>query len=485
MNPFNMPNREPDPNTSVQVPSQSAGTFAPASGPQAAPLAGPQPNGGDVGGYSPYPTGYPPYPPFGQGLPPSGPAAPGPPAAPRRKRTGRIILSTVLAVVVVGALVAASALYVVKGGSLPGGLGKTSHPSPTATPILPAVLTDSLTVNQQGWSDDSRGCFFQNGGYHVVAGASCFAPAPALGTERISIHASVVQDRSGYQYGVQFWQQPTLSLNCYAFLLDTAGGWQLFKTVNNQDTVLVSSHNAAIHRGTGATNTLEVRATVGRIELFVNGASVGRANDSTFTHGRTALFGDPGGEIAFTTLLISGQADTSPAPPPGSVLTHDPLTSDLGNLPPDPTAFQADGYHMTGSAVAPYGYNNLAEVNIAVTERHTGSDAGDIFGIALRYAQHGNGYLFVMTPDGSVGFLKLANYRFTLVEAFKPGVIIRTGSGAVNTLEVRATGSRFECYLNNVDVGGASDRTFAKGLPGLVSVGGETAFTDLYMTSGS
>jgi hypothetical protein len=284
---------------------------------------------------------------------------------------------------------------------------------------------------------------------------------------------------------VQFWQQPTLSLNCYAFLLTTTGGWDLFKTVNGQDALLGSSHNAAIHRGPGASNTLEVRTTLGHLELFVNGAWVGQINDATFTHGLTALFGDSGGEVVFTTLLMSGQADASPAPPPGSVLTHDSLTSDLGNLPPDSTAFQSDGYHLTGSSISPYGYNDLTDVNIAVTVRHTGGDPGDLFGIALRYAQHGNAYLFVMTPDGGVGLLQVANYRFTVIAGFKPGVITRTGVGAVNTLEVRATGSRFECYVNNVSVGVASDSTYAAGLPGLVSSGGETVFSDLDMTAGS
>jgi hypothetical protein len=163
-----------------------------------------------------------------------------------------------MAIVVVGSCVTASALYFARGGSLPGVLGRF-NPSATATPVLPSVLADPLAVNNNGWSDDGQTCFFGPDGYHV-SGASCFAPEPAIGVETVSVQASIVKGGSDFYYGAQFWQQPTLSLNCYAFLLNGGGHWSLFRTVNDKDTELASSSSSAIHTGAGATNTLEARA---------------------------------------------------------------------------------------------------------------------------------------------------------------------------------------------------------------------------------
>jgi hypothetical protein len=201
----------------------------------------------------------------------------------------------------------------------------------------------------------------------------------------------------------------------------------------------------------------------------------------------TALYADPSGEVLYTYFNVTGQADPSPAPPPGSVLINDPLNSDQGNLPNDGTQFQQDGYHMTGDFIAPYGYNNAAAANsdIAVTAIHSAGSTTDAIGIAFRHGSPGNSYLFVLSTNGGMGFFKLVHSRFTLISAFKPGVITRTGNGAINTLEVRAQGSAFSFYLNDVNVGSAEDSTFSAGLPGLVSLGGETVFTDFYVTSGS
>jgi hypothetical protein len=105
-------------------------------------------------------------------------------------------------------------------------------------------------------------------------------------------------------------------------------------------------------------------------------------------------------------------------------------------------------------------------VNLAVTTQTGDGTPADVFGIARRYAQQGDAYLFVVAPVGSMGLLKVANYCFTLISAFKSRGITRVGIGAVDTREVRAIGSRFECYTNNVGVGAASGSTYSTGVPG-------------------
>ena len=58
----------------------------------------------------------------------------------------------------------------------------------------------------------------------------------------------------------------------------------------------------------------------------------------------------------------------------------------------------------------------------------------------------------------------------------------RTASAPVSDQQIRVVNVNGEY---NVGVGVASDNTYSTGSPGLVSLGGETVFTDLYITSGS
>jgi hypothetical protein len=380
---------------------------------------------------------------------------------------------------------------VIAGCALPVGARQTTPTvTPTPTSVLPTMLDDPLTSNSNGWTDDPARCFFQSDGYHVGKGFTCYAPTALLADDVATVSAKAVSGGSSYVYGIQFRQLPILKLNCYAFLVDTSGNWAVFKTVNDQDTELAPfTRNAAIKQGTQATNILEVRATGGHFEFFVNGTRVGQVNDSTFTRGFTGLFANSDGEAVFANLVIKGPGDTTKTlpPPPGTLIFNDPLTSDLGNLPPpDQTSFfSSDGYHMATSSVASYAYRDWTNASIQVTVRHLQGDISDIFGIAFRHDDQGNAYLFVITTDGRAAFLKLVNHNLIALRFFHATRIIRTGLHAVNTLEVRANGSHFECFINDVDVGSVDDATFATGKPGLVNDGGESAFSNFMMSAGN
>jgi hypothetical protein len=359
----------------------------------------------------------------------------------------------------------------------------------TPTPDQTTILADALTTNNNGWTDDTGRCFFQTDGYHVMNGQSCFAPTSLLSDETVSVSAHAISGGTGYAYGLQFRQQPSTELSCYAFVIDTNGSWAFFKTVENQDTELVPfTKDAAIRSGMQTTNALEVRANAGHIELFVNGTRVGQVNDTTFASGFTGLYAGSRGEAVFSNLLIRGPGGAPKLMPPGSLIFNDPLTSDLGNLPPagsSSDAFVADGYDMTTSSVAPYGYRDFTDANIQVTVKHLDGDTSDSYGIAFRHSDGGTSYLFLITYTGAAGFLKLANHHLTVIQLFHPGVVMRTGLRAANTLQVQANGSHFEFFINGANVGAADDTSFVSGSPGLASVGGETIFSDFYLAEES
>lgn len=357
----------------------------------------------------------------------------------------------------------------------------------TATPDLPIILNDTLAENTNGWTDDLHRCFFQYDGYHVINGMSCYAPTSPTGAETVSVQATPTKGGDSYVYGVQIWQQPSEKLNCYAFLLDISGHWAFVKTVNDQDTALADfTANAAIKTGLQATNTLEVRASAGHIVLFVNGTRVGQVDDTTFTRGFTGLHGDSDGEVAFSNLIIKG-SDTSKLLPPGNLTFQDPLTSDLGNLPSgdQSTDFEADGYHIRASVMAPYAYRDFGDADIQVTLKQLKGGSGSGGGIGFRHARAGDAYFFIISASGRAVFVREVNYRFIAVQEFHPTLCLRRGLGATNTLEVRATGTHFAFFINGTQVGEADDSTYASGTPGLINIGGETVFSDFYLSEQS
>ncbi|HEX9037820.1 MAG TPA: hypothetical protein VF808_12615 [Ktedonobacterales bacterium] len=496
--PFDSQSAGPDPNAPIQ--SQFVGVDAPAptnpppadpAAPQAsqAPYPGAYPPGANWPNMLAYPmaptispTGVAPYPPY-----PSQPFPLPPAPPPRRRRAGWIILSSLLAVVVVaGITLGGIALF--RPGLLSGAVGgvRRAAPSPTVTPALPVLFSDTLLANINGWTNDPRGCFFSGEAYHVKNGVSCFAPTPPIGQgqETISVQATTVSSGASGFYGIQFWQQPTLKLTCYAFIVNAAGQWAFYKTVNDKDTLLAPfTSNTAIKTGVGATNALTVRAVAGHIELFANGVDLGHVDDSTFTQGLTGLISGSSAEVAFTNLVIRGPGDLTPPPPPqsnpGSVFS-DPLTSDLGNLPPG-SDFESDGFHDSGYYISPYGYNTPSDVVMQVTALRQTGGPDDAVGLAFHHTSAGHAYGFVVTTSGSALFVKFADSQIFILAEFHPGVLMRRGVGASNTLEAQVIGSQFTFYINGAKVGSAHDTAYGAGQVGLIVLGGQVVFSHLYL----
>jgi hypothetical protein len=199
----------------------------------------------------------------------------------------------------------------------------TATPQPTATPAPTVLFDDPLTSNVNGWFNGNQ-CSFKSDGYHINANVVCFAPVNTPADADVSVQAS--QSSGSLQQGYGLVVRASVSnniLNDYALVIDGAGDWAFFKDAGSTSTMIVPFRaNSAIHAGTSATNTLEVRMRGAHFGLFINGMSVGQADDSTFAAGDTGLAGGSGIEVVYTNFKITLPSGTAYRPP--QLPTHRP-----------------------------------------------------------------------------------------------------------------------------------------------------------------
>ncbi len=213
------------------------------------------------------------------GMPGASPFQP----AKKRNPLPRIIAAVVILLVIVGAVVAVSALN-------------------------PEIYSNSLTGDVSGWPS-REGCVPGSDGYHVKADVSCFAPTDDISDFDLTVTAKAVGTDKSQPYGVTFRsKQPANDQigDTYVFLIANDGSWALAKVIGGNATSLGQSTTAdpTIHQD-GSANTIEVHAKGTSLTVKVNGTQIVSKDDSALSKGLIGLQGFDGGEALFTNIKIT------------------------------------------------------------------------------------------------------------------------------------------------------------------------------------
>jgi hypothetical protein len=157
--------------------------------------------------------------------------------------------------------------------------------------------------------------------------------------------------------------------------------------------------------------------------------------------------------------------------PFGTVLYQSSLRGFAGGWGNDTNCTdKADGYHIIGGNLCYVPVTEQGSVDITVTVTQLHGPTSLLYGIALRSSVKGNNsYLFGIDGNGKWTFARLNNKTSTYLIKPKTNAAIKTKLNQANTLEVRASGSQFEFFVNGIQVGQASDTTYSTGLIGLTS----------------
>lgn len=178
-----------------------------------------------------------------------------------------------------------------------------------------------------------------------------------------------------------------------------------------------------------------------------------------------------GSRLPATSTSTSTNTGTSAtSTPTEQVIFQDALTSSShdGNWPNDSNCiFASDGYHVKGGYLCYAPTDDVSNGTISVNAKQTNGDITQGYGLVLRRASKGNYYIFVIDSNGKWAFYKLVNDSATAVKDFTASSAIHSGLNASNALKVTMSGSSFTFYVNDTQVGEATDSTFTSGLSGV------------------
>ena len=141
---------------------------------------------------------------------------------------------------------------------------------------------------------------------------------------------------------------------------------------------------------------------------------------------------------------------------------------------------ETDGYHITAATASFPTVASMADAALAVSAKQLGRFGGGFYGIAFRQRGQGSYYLFAVNTSGQWEFA--AYVKGTLKPLVQPTAddVILPDIGASNRLEVTARGSHFDFFINDTQVGSATDTSYSTGIFGLVgTANADVVFTDL------
>lgn len=180
-------------------------------------------------------------------------------------------------------------------------------------------------------------------------------------------------------------------------------------------------------------------------------------------------------------VLVLRQAN---APRPETVIYRSSLKGFSGSWPISAAcSYGSDGYHVDGNQLCwAESADSLSDVAVTVTATQTAGLFTAPYGIIIRATKGADGqwYEFAITSSGSWEFSSCNFTTCQLVSGSRTNAAIHTGINAINTMKVRAQGSHFSFFVNQVQVGTAFQLlgpSFGQeGLEG--SVGEHVVFTD-------
>jgi hypothetical protein len=180
----------------------------------------------------------------------------------------------------------------------------TPKPSPRATPVERVIFTDPLTAPTHPWQNDGTHCAFRGGSYHILADFICEAPIGIQRNVAISVQVKQVTGTARSFFGVSL--RFASAGNYYEFLITSNSTWLFEKAVGGVSHAIVGeTANTAILAGLSVLNTLLVRVQGTHFEFFINGTSVGSADDATFTSGLVGLLGAENTNVAFNNFQVA------------------------------------------------------------------------------------------------------------------------------------------------------------------------------------
>jgi hypothetical protein len=178
---------------------------------------------------------------------------------------------------------------------------------------------------------------------------------------------------------------------------------------------------------------------------------------------------------------------TATATPAEQVVYSNSMTTanaNDGNWPNDSDCgFKSDGYHITTNVtcLASITVTSDGAVSSDVTQVKGTTDA--LRGIDLHRGSRGSFYEFGIDGQGNWYFVKYVSNQATVLDDVKPNAAIKTGLNVTNHLEVRATGSHFDFFVNGVKVGQHDDSSYPSGIPGLSGAkNAEMVYTNFKVT---
>lgn len=294
----------PPPATVPTAPSFPSPSWQAPAPPYSAP---PYTTGGWTPPGQPYVPGYPPTPyPY---------YAPSAPSTPPKRRTG-LIVGIVAAVAVVLVLVCSGTAFALLSLRQPTAALAPSATqvaglatlTPTPTSSSPLLYQTSFASDVVGWSDDTR-CHLGPGGYHVV-GAECSAPVGDQSDVDVTAQVKQLTGPPTYLYGIALRRVGRDKR--YDIGIDSNGEWFAIRCIGvgsdgrsaNCERIVSPKANAAIHRGLGVSNTIEVRAQGHTFQVYVNGTQVGMFTDAAYAIGELGLTTHVDMEAVFSQMTV-------------------------------------------------------------------------------------------------------------------------------------------------------------------------------------
>lgn len=163
----------------------------------------------------------------------------------------------------------------------------------TATAITtgaPAVSDPLSSPDSNNWPDDGTNCSFANNAYFVTASAPntlqpCLSSTLQYGDAAFEVEVTMI---SSADAGLLFRASADGS-QFYDFEITSQNQFYLRYRDNGHYTFLIRNITSSAIQGVGGKNTLLVIASGSHFQLFINGAFVGEARDSTFASGQLGL----------------------------------------------------------------------------------------------------------------------------------------------------------------------------------------------------
>jgi hypothetical protein len=175
-------------------------------------------------------------------------------------------------------------------------------------PLLKDNLSSDITAR---WPNDGISCTFRQGMYHVIVTSADFLQPCEMNTQTFDNAALQVDVSllSGNDAGLIFRANAD---QFYDFEINNKGEFFLRRhdaDAGSKYNYLIQNTQSATIAPAGQKNTLLVIAKGSDFKLFINGAFVGEAQDSTYTSGQMGfvagtLTPDKSGEASFANLSV-------------------------------------------------------------------------------------------------------------------------------------------------------------------------------------